>query len=98
MGPIPRLASTTKRMASTSFRASKATLHMYSPRRFFGVVTPGVSKKTICRPGRVSTPITRFRVVWARWDTMDTFCPIIWFIRVLFPTLGEPMMDMNPDR
>ena len=94
----PCCASDTNSTASTSLSASVATFCMYSPRRFFGVVMPGVSRNTIWLPSRVSTPRTRLRVVCARSDTMATFCPTKRLSSVLLPALGQPMSETKPER
>jgi hypothetical protein len=46
----------------------------------------------------VSTPVTRWRVVWALRETMLIFWPIRRLSRVDLPTLGRPTMATKPVR
>ena len=45
----------------------------------------------------VKIPWRRLRVVWATGDVMAIFWPTRVFIKVDLPTLGRPIMPMNPD-
>src|SRR5512139_1772966 len=59
---------------------------------------PGRSANTICRPGRVSTPWMRVRVVWGRGLTMLTLRPSSVFRMVDLPTFGRPTSAAMPQR
>src|SRR5271165_6326272 len=59
---------------------------------------PGVSTKTICASGVVTTPWIDVRVVCGLSATMATFCPTRAFSRVDFPAFGRPTRDTNPER
>ena len=70
-------------------------------RRFIsciGLWMPGVSKRTICAPGRFTTARMRLRVVWGLSETMATFWPTSRLTRVDLPTLGRPITVTNPAR
>jgi len=56
-----------------------------------------VSRKTSCVSPSVFTPITLLRVVWGLFETIETFLPIILFIRVDLPTLGTPIIAIKAD-
>src|SRR5262245_10536102 len=43
-------------------------------------------------------PVMRFRVVWGRGETIESFSPTRRFRSVDFPALGRPMSDTNPER
>src|SRR3954447_4540809 len=58
---------------------------------------PGVSRKTICASGVVTTPWIDVRVVCGLSATIATFCPTRAFRRVDLPALGRPMIETKPD-
>src|SRR5437763_3721114 len=58
---------------------------------------PGVSRKTICASGVVTTPWIDVRVVCGLSATIATFCPTRAFSRVDLPALGRPMIETKPD-
>ena len=59
---------------------------------------PGASMNTYWQPGRVTIPVTRWRVVWARGETIETFSPTRRLSRLDLPMLGRPAMPMVPQR
>src|SRR5690606_12566535 len=59
---------------------------------------PGVSSSTIWAAGRWTTPMIRWRVVWALSETMATVRPTSRFTRVDLPTVGRPMTATKPER
>src|SRR5215813_5367879 len=59
---------------------------------------PGVSMKTICASGSVTTPCMEVRVVCGLSATMATFCPTSALSRVDLPALGRPTIETKPDR
>src|SRR5215469_12905706 len=59
---------------------------------------PGVSIKTICASGRVTTPWMEVRVVCGLSATIATFCPTSAFSSVDLPAFGSPTSDTNPER
>src|SRR5436305_8074932 len=59
---------------------------------------PGVSRKTICASGVVTTPWIDVRVVCGLSATIATFCPTRAFSSVDLPAFGRPMIETNPDR
>ena len=70
-------------------------------RRFIsciGLWMPGVSKSTICAPGRFTTARMRLRVVWGLSETIATFWPTSRLTRVDLPTFGRPTTVTNPAR
>src|SRR3954451_2095770 len=58
---------------------------------------PGVSRKTICALGSVTTPWIDVRVVCGLSATMATFCPTSAFNNVDLPAFGRPMIETKPD-
>ena len=77
---------------------SSAVALTRSPSAVTGLCSPGVSTKTSCTSGRVSTPRTRVRVVCGLSDTMLTFWPHIALTNVDLPTFGRPTSVTNPLR
>ena len=57
---------------------------------------PGVSKNIIWVWSFTKIPFNTDLVVCFLWVTIETFSPIILFIKVDFPTFGEPIKDTNP--
>src|SRR4249920_2578361 len=64
---------------------------------FPAVCTPGVSRKTICASGSVSTACTEERVVCGLLETAATFWPTTAFTRVDLPALGRPSTVTKPE-
>src|SRR5258705_11191182 len=54
--------------------------------------------KAICPAGRVTMPVTRWRVVWALAEVMLTLVPTRRFSNVDLPTLGRPTIATAPAR
>src|SRR5437773_12077321 len=52
--------------------------------------------KTTWQVSRCRTPRTGKRVVWGTAETIDSFEPTRWFIRVDLPTFARPAMATNP--
>ncbi len=50
--------------------------------------SPALTRKTICQPLSIATPMMRLRVVCGRLETMATFSPTIAFIKGWLPTFG----------
>ncbi len=90
-----RPASMTRAHASTLDTDSLTDFTIYSPKRFFGFKSPGVSIKTSCVSPSVSTPVMRVRVVCGFEETIATFLGSIAFKSDDFPTLGLPTMAIN---
>src|ERR1700734_4076815 len=59
---------------------------------------PGVSMKTICASGRLTTPWMVVRVVCGFSETMASFSPARAFKSVDLPAFGRPIIEANPDR
>src|SRR5665213_474905 len=107
------VASTMKSTASRDSSASVTSCIMRRSSCVAGLCTPGVSTRMTCAAGwpaspfgplvfffagTSSTPRMRVRVVWGLCVTMASFCPSSAFSSVLFPALGRPMMETNPER
>src|ERR1041385_214388 len=58
---------------------------------------PGVSRKTICDSGVVTTPWMEVRVVCGLSATIATFWPTRALSSVDFPAFGPPMRETKPD-
>jgi hypothetical protein len=70
-------ASITKTTASASARVLVTMAFSRDPSSLRGLWTPGVSIKTIWRPGRDTTPRMTFLVVWGRVEVIATLDPTI---------------------
>ena len=68
------------------------------PSAVTGLWSPGVSTNTSWASGRLSTPRTRWRVVWGLSETIDTFWPQMALISDDLPTFGRPTTVTNPER
>lgn len=81
---------------STSSKALMALVFSSSPRASWGLCKPGVSTMIICTASVVCTARKRWRVVWAVFEVMAIFLPMMAFRSVDFPALGRPTSVTNP--
>ena len=93
--------SVTSTSHSTTSPCPMLRVAVSTMRRFIsciGLWMPGVSKSTICAPGRFTTARMRLRVVWGLSETIATFWPTSRFTRVDLPTFGRPTTVTKPAR
>jgi hypothetical protein len=99
MGALP--ASTISRSRSTLPKVPVAASTIARVRGVLARWMPGVSRNINWPgsvPARLRIPMILLRVVWGLWVVMAIFSPTIAFRSVDLPTLGLPMMLMNPER
>src|SRR3954468_20251738 len=99
-------SSSLKRPASTTKSATSASRAASVARRLSARANtvrernccPGASMNTYWQSSRVSTPVTRWRVVCGFAETMDSFWPTRRLSRLDFPVFGRPAMPTVPHR
>ena len=94
--PMGLDASMSMATTSTSSKALMALVFSSSPRASWGLCKPGVSTMIICTASVVCTARKRWRVVWAVFEVMAIFLPMMAFRSVDFPALGRPTSVTNP--
>src|SRR5208283_810081 len=62
-----------------------------------GLCIPGVSRKISCASGEFFMPVILFLVVFGLSATIEILSPITALKNVDLPTLGRPMIPINPD-